>query len=223
MSPRLRHGEPWGDAARGPADEALTGDDRDLAALAARRPGSLVRFRPAPTSDFGRAVGLTAGHTPDPTQGIDAPVDALRLGDGQLAVNAVVAGRAPDQLGWWSRRHHITVTLDGREWFAGRATTVLVANGQYLRGHDLVPRGHPGDGWMEVQVYALRRSQHAAMRRRLRTGTHVPHPGIRQGRARRVDVVVSGPGVALEVDGVGAGSVGELHVSVAPAAIRLLL
>ena len=34
--------------------------------------------------------------------------------------------------------------LDGRPWFAGPATTVVIAIGQFLRGLDVVPRGHPG-------------------------------------------------------------------------------
>ena len=41
------------------------------------------------------------------------------------------------------------------EWFSERATTVVVLVGQYLRGADVSPRGHPGDGAAEVQVYAM--------------------------------------------------------------------
>ena len=115
----------------------------------------------------------------------------------------------------------ITVRVDGRAWFSGRATTVVVANGQFLRGNDLVPRGHPGDGWAEVQVYTLA-PRRGAMRRRLPTGTHVPHPGVRSGQARRVEVEVAGP-VPVEVDGRPQGRTGRLVVTLVPAAIRLLV
>jgi hypothetical protein len=223
MTPPLRHGEPWGRAARGPADAEVIGDDRDLAELAATRPGTLVRFRPSPASDLARAVGLGPGSATETRAATEVLVDALRLDDGRLAMNAVVVGQPPDRLRWRTRARDLTVTIDGREWFAGRATTVLVANGQHLRGRDLVPRGHPGDGWAEVQVYALRRSERAEMRRRLVTGTHVPHPRIRQVRARRIEVTLAGSATGVEVDAVAAGSIFRLTVSVVPGAIRLLL
>ena len=53
------------------------------------------------------------------------------------------------------------IEVDGQPWFAGSATTVVIANGQFLRGADIVPRGHPGDGRLEVQVYELRRLDEA--------------------------------------------------------------
>jgi diacylglycerol kinase family enzyme len=61
------------------------------------------------------------------------------------------------------------------------------------------------------------------MRHRLPTGTHVPHPGIRAGRARRVDVEVAGRGVPVEVDGRPRGRTTRLGVTLVPAAIRLLV
>jgi len=159
----------------------------------------------------------------------EVAIDALAIDpdDGAVnavdAVNAVVLGPPPDRLRWTARASRITVRVDGRAWFDGRATTVVVANGQFLRGTDLVPRGHPGDGWAEVQVYALGRRARRGMRRRLPTGTHVPHPGVRSGRARRVEVEVAGRHLPVEVDGCPQGRTGRLVVTLVPAAIRLLV
>jgi YegS C-terminal NAD kinase beta sandwich-like domain len=219
----LRHGEPWGRAASGPPDVEVAGDDADLAALAARQPGALVRFRPSPQSDLARALGLA----PEGAGTTEVPIDALAVGpndglDTFNAVNIVVLGPAPDRLRWEARAARMTVTVDGRPWFSGRATTVVVANGQFLRRADLVPRGHPGDGWAEVQVYELSRRERRSMRRRLLTGTHVPHPRVRAGRARRVDVEVSGR-LRLEVDGREQGRADRLAVELVPGAIRLLV
>jgi hypothetical protein len=221
---RLRHGEPWGRAATGPPDVEVTGDDADLAARAAGHPGALLRFHPSPRSDLARALGLG----PEGTAATEVAIDALAVrsdgdGDDARAVNAVVLGTPPDRLRWsvWSAR--VSVRLDDRPWFAGRATTVVVANGQFLRGADLVPRGHPGDGSAEVQVYALGRRERAGMRRRLPTGTHVPHPRIAVGRARRVEIEVAGRRLPVEVDGRRIGRSGRLDVTVAPASIRLLI
>jgi hypothetical protein len=224
---RLRHGEPWGHAATGPPDVELTGDDADLAACGASHPGELVRFRPSPRSDLARALGLG----PEGADATEVAIDALAVrgdgtggdGDDMPAVNAVVLGVPPDRLRWNARGSRITVRLDGRPWFAGRATTVVVANGQFLRGADLVPRGHPGDGWAEVQVYTLGRRERAEMRRRLPTGTHVPHPRIAGGRARRVEVEVLRRRLPLEVDGRRRGRSTRLEVTLVPASIRLLI
>jgi YegS C-terminal NAD kinase beta sandwich-like domain len=213
----LRHGEPWGRAATGQPDVELAGDDADLAALAASHPGALVRFQPSPRSDLARALGLA----PEGTGATEVPIDALALG-GVNAVNMVVLGPAPDRLRWGARAARITVTVDGRPWFSGRATTVVVANGQFLRRADLVPRGHPGDGWAEVQVYSLARRERRSMRGRLPSGTHVPHPRVQAGRARRVDVEVSRR-LPLEVDGRGRGRADRLAVALVPGAVRLLV
>ncbi|MFL6243001.1 MAG: diacylglycerol/lipid kinase family protein [Acidimicrobiia bacterium] len=221
MTRPLRHGEPWGRAASGPPDVEVAGGDGDLVAAVASHPGALVRYRPSPGSDLARALGLG----PDGAGTTEVAIDALAIDrdDGAVdAVNVVVLGPPPDRLRWTVRASHITVRVDGRAWFNGRATTVVVANGQFLRGADLVPRGHPGDGWAEVQVYALARRARRAMRRRLPTGTHVPHPGVRSGRAHRVEVEVARP-LPVEVDGRPRGRTARLVITLVPAAIRLLV
>lgn len=223
MSGPLRHGQPWGHPASGPPDLEITGDDVDLAEATARHPGALARFRPSPESDIARAVGLqraTAGT-------IEVALDALTLDDGgehggTVAVNAVVVGRAPDRLRWMTRATRLEVRVDGRSWFAGAATTVVIASGQYLRGADLVPRGHPGDGRVEVQVYALARDERGPMRHRLPSGTHVPHPRIHTTRAQHVEVETR-RALLLEVDGRPRGRIRRLGVTLVPEAIRILI
>ena len=225
MTRPLRHGEPWGHTATSPPDVEVAGDDADLVAAAVSRPGALVRFRPKPRSDLARALGIGS----DGSGVTEVAIDALALDsddtgvDPIRAVNAVVLGRPPDRLRWTARAADITVRVDGRAWFSSRATTVVVANGQFLRGADLVPRGHPGDGWAEVQVYALARRARGGMRRRLPTGTHLPHPDVRAGRARRVEIEVSGRRLPVEVDGRPQGRTARLVVTLVPAAIRLLV
>ncbi|MDQ1533073.1 MAG: hypothetical protein QOF28_834, partial [Actinomycetota bacterium] len=175
-------------------------------------------------SDIARAVGLRSGA---PHQGLALPMDALELGEGTLAVNAVVLGPAPDRLRAFDPTGAITLALDGLAATDGRGqtmrgTTVVVATGQWLRGVDLVPRGHPGDGRAEVQVYRLRRSERRAMRRRLPTGAHLPHPRITTRTAVEIDVRTGRP-LRLEVDGRLVDRVATLRAIVAPARYRLLI
>jgi hypothetical protein len=217
----LRHGEPWGEPASTAPDIDLAGDDADLAGLVGPPPPPLVRFRPSPSSDLARALGLRA-ESPGATE---VAIDALALDEphDSSAVNAVIFGRPPDRLSRSARSARLRVVVDGRPWFDGRGTTLVVANGQFVRRADLVPRGHPGDGWAEVQVYELRRAERRPMRRRLPTGTHVPHPRIRTGRGRRIEVEVDGRALPLEVDGRPQGGTRRLAVTLLPGALRLLV
>jgi len=216
----IRRGEPWGEPAAGAPSHRVQGDDADLAATveaAARE--ALVAFDPAPASDLARAVGRVAG---TPESGVALPLDVLRLGDGSPAVNALVLGTAPDRVTLRTRAVALEVSVDGRPWWSGPATTVVVATGQYLHGLDVVPRGHPGDGRLEVQVYALRAGERRAMRARLASGTHVPHPRIRTGRGTTV-AVRAARGLPLEVDGHRRDPAAQVRVGIEPGAYRLLV
>lgn len=215
----MRRGETWGSPATGPPDVVVAGGDPHIARVVSDHPGARVALAEPSASDIASAVGLTSAASPGETE---LALDAIDLGDGTVAVNVVVLGVPPDRLRRWHRRRALTVSVDDRPVFAGRASTVVVATGQYLRGADVVPRGHPGDGRIEVQVYALDPGQRAGMRRRLPGGTHVPHPAIVQVAGRRVDVAALRPW-ALEVDGCRAGRRAALRVGVRAGAWRLLV
>jgi diacylglycerol kinase family enzyme len=223
--PAIRAGQPWGTESPGPADLAVTGSDGMLAAVVARGLADpLVRFVPATGSDLARAVGLVPGA---PAAGMALPLDVLSVatGDGAeplLAVNSVVVGVPPDRLRLWHRPAGLSVEIDGKPVDAASATTLVVMNGQYLRGFDVSPRGHPGDGVAEAQLYALPPAARRAMRARLATGAHLPHPVITIRRAHTVAVTARGV-VNLEIDGSAAGRVRSVEVRLRPGAYRLFV
>ena len=214
----IRPGQPWGAPTTGPPDAIGAGSDRDLATLADAHRGARLRFEPDERCELARAVGLTAA-APGTT---DLPVDALDVDDVGLAVNMVIVGVAPDRLRPWSRTRPVTVRVDGRLVHDGPATTVVVANGQFRRGVDLVPRGHPGDGRLEVQVYALRAGERTPMRRRLPGGAHLPHPRIVTTTGREVEIRWSAP-VPVEVDGTPGSRRASVDVAVRSPAFVLLV
>ena len=219
----IRPGQPWGVESSAEADIEVAGGDGALAGVLARGlVDPLVRFVANPDSDLARAIGLVAGAPPG---GVALPVDTfdVETGDNRLVVvNSVVVGVAPDRLRAWHRPAGLTVEVDGAPLEAGAATTLVIMNGQYLRGLDLSPRGHPGDGVAEAQLYGLPPGARRAMRARLATGAHLPHPAITVRRAHRVVVRAARP-VVLEIDGASAGRITDLTVDLRPAAYRLLV
>ncbi len=215
----MERGEPWGRPTSRPADTTVQGSDAQLADAARAHPGARIRFEPDDDSDLARALGLAAAPS---APSVELPVDALLLDDGSVVVNALVLGAPPSRLGWATLGTPLTVELDGRVVFDGRATTVVVANGEFVGGDDVVPRGHPGDGRAEVQVYALRRGERRAMRARLAAGTHVPHPRIIQATGRVV--VVRAPArLPVVADGRHHGAPEELRAQLQPGALTLVV
>lgn len=208
----------WARPASGPPDVVVHGDDADVAAAVAGRRRPLLRFEPTERSDLARTVGLVPGRV----AGHEAPMDLLALADGRVAVSTCVLGTPPDRLHRFDRRRALAVSVDGRRLPVARAASVVVATGQFLRGADVSPRGHPGDGRLEVQVYTLRPGERAAMRARLATGAHLPHPRIHQATGREVEIVAR-EACPLEIDGRPTEPVRRLLVRVEPGAYRLLL
>ncbi len=217
----IEKGRPWGRPATAEEARTVAGGDADLAAAVDLAGGDLVRFEPAPESDLARALGLVAS-APAATEVALDVLEARSDAWSGRAVNAVVLGPCPHRLRWWHRRVRMRVEVDGRERFRGRATTVVIANGQYLHGLDVVPRGHPGDGRVELQVHAQAPRDRAGMRRRLHLGTHVPHPDIVQANGRHIAVRCEHD-VALTADGRSRGHVRDVTVEVRPGTLRLLI
>jgi hypothetical protein len=69
-----------------------------------------------------------------------------------------------------------------RGWWSGRIVAVM--NAEHLGRWDVAPRSHPNDGRLDTLDADLPFGDRLKARRRLATGSHVPHPGIRE---RRVD------------------------------------
>jgi len=215
----IRPGEEWSRPLAGEPLATVEGDDAALACWVQGAPiGSLVRFIPSAASDLARAVGLSG----PPNGTAEVALDALALGDGTLATNVAIVGTAPNRLSRRTRMLPLEVVVDGVACFSGSATTVVVAVGQFLRGADLVPRGHPGDGRGEVQVYAVTGRDRRRMRARLQRGDHVPHPEIVQRAGRRIEIA-SAQLLPWEADGVPHAPGHRLTFEVLPARYRLVL
>jgi hypothetical protein len=215
----IKRGEEWSKPRSGDVATQVSGNDADLAAAIHNlAPASLVQYMPTAHSDLARAIGLNDGACLTN----EVALDALRVTDEITACNMAVIGTPPDHLRRRSPRSEIRVEIDDVGDLVAGASTVVVAIGQFLRGNDVVPRGHPGDGRAEVQIFSVEPGKERAMRRRLATGAHVPGPGIIQRTGRKIQIQASRP-LALEVDGVAREPTDRLELEVLPDRYRLLI
>jgi len=84
------------------------------------------------------------------------------------------------------------------------ASGLLVANGQYLGDADIAPKAHPADGKADVLVFCGPALDLWRMGGRLRSGTHLPHPRVREFHPVRFEITTKG--TRLWADGVDVGT-----------------
>jgi hypothetical protein len=198
-------GSPYGEPGTLPADGVVVGSDAEAAAVVtdARRGGHAVPTLGLIGGDLCRTLGGLGDadrlRTPDATT---FPVDlGCVLLDGHL--------------------HYFVAHLAAhRRWWSGRFAVVM--NAEWLGELDLGPRAHPGDGLLDVTDGKLGLRDRLAARRRARTGSHLPHPGLRTSRSGRVELSFP-DGVPVFLDGVAVGPARELMVHVEPDALTVVV
>lgn len=95
-----------------------------------------------------------------------------------------------------------TCVVRSRSW----RRAIAVGNAQWLGGWNLWPRGHPNDGRLDLLDVRLPFSELWKVRRRLPTGSHLPHPGLVARRVKAETIEVERPlGVWLDGERVGSG------------------
>jgi len=139
---------------------------------------------------------------PDGRPAIRYSVNLAEIGFG-AAVAARAAGRpgrARSFLAFWStfirtRVRDVRIEAD-RSVYEGPAFNVIVGNAQFASGGmRLSPRSFPGDGVADVLVFTGPRSDaYTLLPAMYRHGDHVPHPHIREMRAKiRVSIDAARP------------------------------
>ena len=200
-------GEPWGESGTLPDDGVVYAKDCDAArAVQYTRARGLERPQ----------MGLTGG---DLWRTLGAPLGGIeRLRNGP-------ATRVTVDVGW--------VTIDGAEMehcFVAHCVArtpmwsqvLAVMNAQWLGEWDVAPKGHPGDGWLEVTEAALGWADRRKVRERIHTGTHLPHPSIRTTRIRESEFEFGRP-LRLYLDGSAFPKVRRLKVRIEPASLTVLV
>jgi diacylglycerol kinase family enzyme len=108
-----------------------------------------------------------------------------------------------------------------RSWWSGELLAVM--NAELLGRWDVAPRGHPNDGRLDVvHAVGLSLADRWKAWRRLPTGTHVPHPGIRVERTAAT-VVHLARRMPVRVDGVAVGDHSDITVRLEPDALTICI
>lgn len=202
----IRKGEPWGEpGAPLPPDGVIVRSDAEARAVVteARRAG-----RPVP------ALGLLGG---DLCRTLGGTRSEARLRSPEATTLPVDLGAVlvDGRLHWF-----VAHLVARRRWWSGRVVAAM--NAQYLGDWDVAPRGHPNDGRLEVLDGALPLGQRLEARKRLRTGTHVPHPAIEQHRVAAHQVAFERP-TPVYLDGLPLGMARNLSIRVEPDALRCVI
>lgn len=165
----IAKGEPWGAPGALPVDGVVVRSDAEARAAVerARRAGA-----PVPT------LGLVGG---DLCRTVGGRGDEGRLRTAEAVTLPIDLGSVLlDGVQHWFVAHLVI----RRTWWQGRVIAVM--NAQWIGSWDVAPRSHPNDGLLDVLDGDLSLDDRLKARRRLATGTHVPHPGIRQQRVPAV-------------------------------------
>ena len=192
----IKKGEAWGSPGILPAEGVVVSSDAEARAAleSARRDGTPFPVLGLTGGDLLRTLGGPAGLK------TTFPVDLGEvLVGGRLhlfVAHAVVRTRT------WSRA-----------WVA--------MNAQWLGEWNVGPKAHPNDGRLDVYDASLRLAERFKVRSRIRSGAHLPHPGIKERRTRAAQAEFPRP-MAVFLDGVPVGRARSVSVRVEPDAIRVV-
>ena len=119
-------------------------------------------------------------------------------------------------------RVRATVKVDGKRFFKGKLSCVLVGNvGKILGGVDVFPSAEPDDGALEVGVVTAKHPvQWARTFGRVATGHPADSPFVRLTRGTRVRLKFSEP-VRYELDGGARSPVTKLRIKVHPSSVTV--
>lgn len=195
----IERGGVWGAPAAGAVgldEPRVATTDADVAALAAegRERGGAVIELGAVGGDVARTIGLEQLRPEANRYAYPFDLGLIELDDGP-------------------QRPFVVAAVAHRRFWRGEFA--IVANCGWLGGWYVGPKSHPNDGLLDVTLGTLSPAQRLLARRRLPTGTHLPHPDLRAVRRGSWEHRFASP-VMVSADGRSIGRARSLRVSVLP-------
>ena len=195
-------GVDWGDVGKIPVGARTAPYDAVASSIVAEARRASLAIPPVVLTggDLARTLGMeSGGSSMSPTgvqtgQGGDTARSAALQGTGIRVCVDVGAALVDGRLHWF-----VAHLVARRSWWRGRL--LVAANASFIGRWNAAPRSHPGDGRLDVFDADPPLSVRLAARRRLPSGTHVPHPRITQRRivASQYDL---DPDLDIYLDGV---------------------
>ncbi len=158
-------------------------------------------------------IGLTSG---DLVRTLGGPTSSdLSRADEALHVKVDLGAVLVDGVLHWFLSHLVA----RRSWLHGRI--VVAANAAFIGRWNVSPRAHPGDGRLDtVEITEMPIAERIKARRRLASGTHIPHPDITVRRPNAAQFDFERP-TRVRLDGRLIGPARSLSVRVEADAIDL--
>jgi len=200
----IEKGQQWGTPGILPAEGLVVHSDAEARAIVeeARRAGEPV----PPLGLLGGDLCRTVGGVGD--EGRLHSEEAMRL---PVDLGAVLID---------GRLHWFVAHLVARKrWWRGRVYVAM--NAEFIGRWDVAPRGHPNDGRLDTFDVTMSTGERLKARGRLATGTHLPHPQIKERRVTAAQVDVEGLDVWL--DGECIGPAKTLSIRVEPDALTVVV
>jgi hypothetical protein len=197
----IEKGRSWGSAGPRPTDAVEVGSDAEAREVVegARRSG-----RPIPPlwlrgGDLCRTLGGPRREGGEPHA---FPVDL-----GTVAADG-------------ERHWFVAHLVARRSWWVG--PVVAAMNAEFVGRWDVAPRSHPNDGVLDVYRADLPVGERLRARRRLASGTHLPHPEITERRTA-AEVLDLGRPTPLYLDSTRVGRFRRLEIAVEPDALTCVI
>ena len=198
-------GVDFGAAGEIPPDALAAGSDAAAGRIVAeaRRANRAIPPVVLTGGDLARTLGLAPGRA-----AASRPV----TGAGARFEVDVGAALVDGRLHWF-----VAHLVARRSWWRGRL--LVAANASFVGRWNAAPRSHPGDGRIDVFDADPPLAVRLAARRRLPSGTHVPHPQITQRRIAAAQYDLD-PDLDVYLDGVRLDRVRTLSLRVEPGALE---
>lgn len=191
----IKKGEPWGKRAS-TAPDVVVDSDRALSA-------ALEECRRV-QSEF-PVIGVTAGDLCHTLGGTGALLNEFVVDVGEALVDGLHRYFIAHVIVRDRRWHHATVAM----------------NAQWLGDWNLGPKGHPNDGVLDTYEATLSLRERLQVRKRLPSGTHLPHPKIQQKRTAHRPVDLRS-GQRIWLDGEDLGTARHVLLRLLPDALRVV-
>ncbi|MDQ6698110.1 MAG: hypothetical protein M3Z46_11710 [Actinomycetota bacterium] len=201
----IEKGGPWGEPGPLSVDGVIVRSDAEACRVieAARRSNE-----PVPE------LGLVGG---DLCRTVGGQGDVVRLrGDDAVRLPVDLASVLIDGRLHWFVAHLVA----RRSWWWGEVFVAM--NAEWLGPFDVAPRAHPGDGLLDTLTGKLGFDDRLKVRRRLRSGTHVPHPDIVERRVHSLQCDFARP-LDVWLDGRKIGRARTLSLRVEPDALTCVV